>query len=103
MDGNHDDSLMYCEKIVTLRSGKQRSHYVENYTTGQITMYALPYRIVTGLDNEGKSVSSKVGVQARYKTGKKLFYFKTLISCAPIHADTEDKLRNRIKTFLIFS
>lgn len=87
---------LYCQEAVEL-NGKIYNHYRKSFEEEKLVMMVPPYRILNEDD------LSKVGIPARYKTGKQRHYFKTVIKCPTIHPDTEDKLRNRIKLLLLMS
>lgn len=97
-DGLH---VVYCEESITLPGGRQKNHYYEDFDNRLKDIYILPYRIRTTMFREENT--SKVGTLSQYKTGRKAYYFKTLVTCPEIHPDTEDRLKTRIKTLLTFS
>jgi hypothetical protein len=101
-DGLH---IIYCETEITIPHTKdwpprQRNHYYEDLDNQEITQYVLPYRIVTTTFKIGEN-QSKVAVMNRYSTGR--VYFKTITKCAPLHNDSEENLRKRLKTITVFS
>ena len=98
MDGSAEGgAISYCPEVVILKGSRLRNHYIEDYDKNSIVYYLLPYRIITYNDQ------SSISTEARYKTGKKHWYFKTILKCPLIHPDTEERLRHRLKSLLIFS
>lgn len=98
-----EGNVIYCPEEILLKGNRIRNHYIEDHElTNTITYYLLPYRIIT-IMNKCVSPRSLISIEARYKTGKKGHYFKTIVKCPVIHPDTEERLRNRIKNLLILS
>lgn len=96
----------YCPEEVSFPKDQRKfNHYLKSPVIETTMMYLPPYRIQ--LESDG---TTKVGTHSRYKTkrgkttGSGDFYFKTILKTeSPIHPDTEDKLRNRIKLLLLMS
>lgn len=86
---------IFCPEVLKLPDGKIVNHYREYPIIGKIRMFAWPYRIINW---RGESQISK---DHQYKSGK--HYFKTVLKTPALHADTEEKLRERIKLLLILS
>lgn len=88
---------IYCEQFIRL-NGKKFSHYRDSpELLRRLTMMILPYRII---NEKGES---KIGLLSRYKSGRKRYYFKTILKCHSIRPNTEEKLRNKIKLLLLMS
>ena len=97
-DQSDFDGDYFCQKRVQVDGHSLYNHYRESLVNNTVSMFVPPYRIQSGWQGQ-----SKIGVRAQYKTGKQKFYFKTILTVPTLHPDTEENLRNRIKTLLIFS
>lgn len=86
---------LFCPETITLPGGKILNHYRHFQHLKQTRIIVPPYRIITH-DNE-----SEIGLQSRYKSGK--YFFKTLLRLPVIHADSADKLLQRIKLLMLLS
>jgi len=95
--------ILYCETEIIVpgkfNSQRIKNHYLEDWTNKEITQYVMPYRIVTSL-YQGIDNQSKVSILSYYSSGRS--YFKTIAKCAPLHNDTEENLRKRLKTIMVF-
>lgn len=96
-DQSDFDGDYFCQRRVLVDDHSLFNHYRHSFVNNYTAMFVPPYRIIN--DWQG---TSKVGVRAQYKTGKRKFYFKTILTVPTIHPDTEEKLLNRIKTLLVF-
>lgn len=97
---------IYCKEVVRTQDGREYNHYLEDIENNQVVITLPPYRIINRIDNRrGHSFDkvSQVGIRSRYKTGERKYYFKTILTVPELHPDTEESLRNRIKTLLVFS
>jgi hypothetical protein len=90
---------IFCPEVVDIGNGKKLNHYREYAIMDRVRIIVLPFRILT--DEDDGTFRSNIGILSKYKSGKP--YFKTLLKLPEIHADTEEKLLNRIKTLLLFS
>lgn len=86
---------LFCPEVVRLPDGKILNHYREYPIVNKVRIIVWPYRVINW---KGESQISK---DHRYKSGK--HFFKTVLKIPQIHADLEDKLRDRIKLLLLFS
>lgn len=99
----------YCPKLVHLEYPdvpmvKSFPHYKDEQVNDIKTIIIYPYRIV--LEKHQTKIAVHVDPKSSkathgYKVGK--MSFKTLVTCPPIHMDTEDKLLSRIKTLIVLS
>lgn len=97
---DYEMDMIYCEESVMLESGKHKNHYIEYVLNKEIVYYLLPYKITT-TTMENRENFSKIGKAATYKSGK--HYFKTVAKVAPLRSDTEENMRKRLKTIMVFS
>jgi hypothetical protein len=97
-DQSDFDGDYFCQTRAQVAGHSLLNHYRYSLNNENVTMIIPPYRILTDWKGE-----SRIGIRARYKTGQQKYYFKTILTVPTIHPDTEEKLRNRIKTLLLFS
>jgi hypothetical protein len=97
---------LYCQTCIQfLPEGKLINHFRQSFfyqkntnesLLSYTTMIIPPYRI----QNYGER--SSVGIISRYKTGKRRFYFKHLLTCPSIDPTSEEKIIDKIKMIELF-
>ena len=102
-----DNSIpsLYCQTCIQfLPEGKLINHFRQSFYQQRdkdelytyTTMIIPPYRIQTYGER------SSVGIIASYKSGKRRFYFKHLLSCPIIAPTSEEKIIDKIKMIQMF-
>jgi hypothetical protein len=102
----NDGPSIYCTKTVKMDgSRKVFNHYrEEDFGLNKVVMIVPPYRITTSISTYSGLAYSYVGTYMRYKTGKKGYYFKTILKLdSEIHPDVDNKVLSRVKLLLLMS
>ena len=98
----YDNGYIHCLTIAHLPNGEKKFHYNTSYYSKWSCYYLVPYRITT-YQSQDKWMSKieEYHKHAHYLNKYTTGDIKFVMEVPEMHGDTEEKMRKRLKTFLL--